>query len=601
MINIKHTSALVALSLMLACAITDLNAFPSGGPYGPVSQVYEVPQTDGTIYYVAPDGDANAAGKSLDKPTTLESAIKKVVTGDVIILRGGTYRTGNLTLNQGITMQPYKGEHPVLKGSFVAEAWTDLKNGLWVTSWEHLFPMKPDSWWRRQLRGVETPLHRFNNDMVFIDGVFLQSAGWQGEVDEFSYYIDYENKEVYIGKDPTDHLVEITAFDIAIHRITGECHGKKSDGKGFTLRGVTLTQYAYRAMEIDGKDPEGLSDESQHGKDVVGTTIENCEITYCSRVAAYLRGDKLTLRSCKISDTSTEGIYILSSSDVLVEKNIFRRNNIENITGYYPAAVKIFNQTYRVTCNDNLVIEQPNSNGIWYDVGNVDGVFTNNWIQGVGKVERAFKDNKYWPSSNGFFFEISKGAICAGNLFVNCDQGIFILNSSNVQVYENTFVNSTAIFGRDTRSAQGDHFGWHPSTGPDVDERFGHKFVNNTLIGGDAYNRPMVAIWQSASLCDKLKDPMMKKFDYNTYVRNTSPEDPLMFWSPFDNEKCLKQIYTLDEIRSVNKKFEANSIYLPNFYGSVFKSPELGNFELIKPIPGSKKAKLPEDIRKLIK
>ncbi len=40
-----------------------------------------------------------------------------------------------------------------------------------------------------------------------------------------------------------------------------------------------------------------------------------------------------------MSDTWTEGIYVIGSSDVLLEKNIFRRNNIEQLTGYYPAAV----------------------------------------------------------------------------------------------------------------------------------------------------------------------------------------------------------------------------------------------------------------------
>lgn len=71
---------------------------------------------------------------------------------------------------------------------------------------------------------------------------------------------------------------------------------------------------------------------------MTGTTLEHCTISFCSRVAAYLRGDKLTIRNCRVSDTSTEGIYVLSSSDVLLEKNIFTRNNIEHISGYYPAA-----------------------------------------------------------------------------------------------------------------------------------------------------------------------------------------------------------------------------------------------------------------------
>jgi hypothetical protein len=313
------------------------------------------------------------------------------------------------------------------------------------------------------MEGKKTPQHRFNNDMVFVNGKFLQSVGWEGDVDENSYFIDYEAGLVYIGVDPTNKLVEITAFDAALLRTTKGCHGKITDHKGPVIRGITFTQYAYRAIEIEGKEPEGLSAEADHGKEVIGTTLENCTISYCSRVAGYFRGDHLTIRHCRVSDTSTEGIYIIASSDVLLEKNIFTRNNIERITGYYPAAVKIFNQCYRVTCQDNLIIDLPYSNGIWYDVGNVDGRFLNNWVEGVGNNNSVFSTDQPWPSDNGFFFEISKGAICAGNVFVNCDHGLWVLNSSNVQIYQNTFVNSTVCIARNARIAAGDHFGWHPT------------------------------------------------------------------------------------------------------------------------------------------
>ena len=74
--------------------------------------------------------------------------------------------------------------------------------------------------------------------------------------------------------------------------------------------------------------------------DVVGTTLEDVTITHCSRVAGYFRGDHLTIRRCLISDTSTEGIYVIASADCLLEKNIIARNNIEEITGYYPSAVR---------------------------------------------------------------------------------------------------------------------------------------------------------------------------------------------------------------------------------------------------------------------
>ncbi len=574
---------------------------PSGGPYGPIQQTYDLPKDAGKIYYVAPNGDAEQLGGTLDKPTNLAAAIERVVTGDAIVMRGGTYRTGQLKLNQGITIQPYADEKPVLKGTFIADKWERQENGLWKTTWRWLFPGKPADWWQRD-RNKKTPLHRFNNDMVFVDGRFLQSAGTEREVNENTFFINYDKGEVFIGADPTNRLVEITAFDSALMRIKGNCHGKASDRKGPLIRGITFTQYAYRAIEFEGKDPEGLSDESQHGKDIVGTTLESCTISFCSRVGAYLRGDKLTIRNCLVSDTSTEGIYILSSSDVLLEKNIFRRNNIENITGYYPAGVKIFNQCYRVTCRDNLVTDQPNSNGIWYDVGNVDGLFINNRVEGVGNINNRFSSEQFWPSDNGFFFEISKGAICAGNVFVNCDHGIFILNSSNVQIYQNTFVNSTACIGRNDRTAAGDRFGWHSSTGSDVNEREGHVFVNNLLTGDKNFCRPLLAFSQTPLLCEQLDKPQVKKLDYNVYVRrceNTSA--PLIFWSPAKNEKCQAAVESPEDLHKVHPEFSANSRYFSNYNGFLFKCPELGNYQLLKAFPASASASpLPPEISTLL-
>ena len=108
---------------------------------------------------------------------------------------------------------------------------------------------------------MRTPLHRFNNDMVFVDGELLKSAGWEGELDAHSYYIDYEKGYVYIGTDPANRLVEITAFDGALVRTTQPVHGKTNDRKGPVIRGITFTQYARRALEIEGKRSFGPTDE----------------------------------------------------------------------------------------------------------------------------------------------------------------------------------------------------------------------------------------------------------------------------------------------------------------------------------------------------
>lgn len=598
-LQIKQNTRLIhSIFILIAFLLITAPAQPSGGPYGPIQQKYELPNVKGKILYVASDGKTDVSGESIERPTTLEKAISLVKTGDAIILRGGIYRVGNLVLNQGITIQPYADEMPILKGTYVANKWKDLGNGLWSTKWSRLFPSKPQNWWVREHQGKYTPPCRFNNDMVFVDGKFLQSVGWEGEVNEDTYFIDYDTDLVYVGVDPSTHVIEITAFDIAILRTTGKVHGKKSDRKGITIRGITFTQYAYRALEIEGKEPEELSNEKDHGKDVVGTTLEHCTVSYCSRVAAYLRGDSLTIRHCKVSDTSTEGLYIIASNDVLLEKNIIVRNNIEQITGYFPAAVKIFNQSYRVTCRDNLVIDHPYSNGIWYDVGNVDGIFVNNWLEDIGLSAK----NSSWPLESGFFFEISKGAICAGNIFVNCDRGVWILNSSNVQIYNNTFINSMVSISRDNRGATPDHFGWHPNAGPAVNERDGHIFINNLMTGDNNYNQPFLNVWQPADHCIRIKTQQLKHIDHNVYVRNSVKENiSLILWSPADDEKCQQELSSPNDLRKTFIGFATHSRYFADYHGPLFKSCDLGNYQLLKNFPGINSAtQLPDDIKNLI-
>jgi hypothetical protein len=412
--------------------------------------------------------------------------------------------------------------------------------------------------------------------MVFIDGQLLQSAGWEGELDEKSYYINYDTGHVYIGVNPAGRLVEITAHDIALHRPSRAVHGKASDRKGPTIRGITFTQYAYRAFDIEGKkpsttsneehtdDPVGVSDPANHGKEVVGTTLENVTISFTSRVAGYFRGDGLTIRNSLVSDTGTEGIYVIGSSDVLLERNIIRRNNIERLTGYYPAAVKIFNQSWRVTVRDNLVIEHPDSNGVWYDVGNVEGLFVNNHIEGT---------------QIGLFFEISKGIVAAGNVFVDNVQGMRVLNAAGARIYHNTFYNSPVMFDRNERSAQGDHFGWHPSTGPDVDEREGHVFEGNLLVAGPGVTRPLLHFDQPPNMCSRLTRPMTTRVNGNAYVRSEPGAEALITWSPTTGEGCRTGFTSLREFRS-GTGLEDRGVFLQTPASALFRSVDLSRFEL---------------------
>jgi len=546
------------------------------GNYGPIAQTYDLPQVDGTVYYVAPDGDAQAKGTSLDAPATLEAVIANVKTGDAIVLRGGVYRTGNLELNQGITMQPYRDERPILKGSQVADDWEQQINGLWRTSWDHLFPEVAPDWWRRERLGNQIPPYLFNYDMVFVDGEPLEVVGWEGEVTEGTYSIDYENGNVYIGVDPSEHEIEITAFDNALTRVTGEVHGKKSDRLGPKIRGITFTQYAYRALEIEGTEGEGPTPEAEMGKDVVGTELENVTISYCSRVAGYFRGDDLVIRNCLITHTGFEGIYVISSADALLEHNIVTHTNIEQFEGVFPTAIKIFNQTHRVVVRDNLIIDNPYSSGVWYDVGNVDGQFYNNWVE---------------TTDNGFFLEISKGATVAGNVFFNCGTGIYILNSCDARIYQNTLLDSSIKIQRTSRSAANDHFGWHPATGPDVDERDGHMLANNLMVAREGFKFPLVQTIQEGSLCGELTEPQVASMAHNVYVQQDRRQ-PLLTWSPADGgndeEGCSAEITELSALQ--DRGFGEGSQAFSDYYRPVFQSPILKRLAPRADFPGLKAA-----------
>lgn len=333
---------------------------------------------------------------------------------------------------------------------------------------------------------------------------------------------------------------------------------------------------------------------------MVGTVIENCIFSNCFRIGLFAISDSLVMRNCEVRNTNTEGVYIVASADVLLEKNIFAHNNIERWTGFYPAAVKIFNQTHRVTCTDNLIIDHPHSNGVWYDVGNKDGIFVNNWVQNVGKQNHSFNPNSIWPGQNGFFFEISKGAVCAGNVFVDCDHSILVLNSSNVKIYQNTFINSQVCIARDQRSAEGDHFDWHPSTGPDVEERTGREFVNNLLYGVAGYNYPLLFVWQPESMCERLKKPALQKLDNNVYV-NEGVREQVILLSQNLGGQCQTGFNTPGELNKTVSSYATKSINLKNYRSPLFKGIHLGDYRLMKNFEGLKTAtELPESIKKLM-
>jgi len=299
----------------------------------------------------------------------------------------------------------------------------------------------------------------------------------------------------------------------------------------------------------------------------------------------------LIIRNSLVSDTGTEGIYVIGSSDVLLERNIIRRNNIRQLTGYYPSAVKIFNQSYRVTFRDNLIQEQPYSNGVWYDVGNRDAVIVDNYVEGA---------------LDGIFIEISRGATIAGNVVVNSNHGLRTLNSADVHAYNNTFYNARVSFERNDRVATGDTFDWHVTTGPGLDQREGQIFLHNVMAASDSYRGPLLEFVQwPLSLCAKLKNAQATEVDGNVYLRAASTAasaaPPLIVYAPSQGENCASRLASLDDFRKLEPAFEKNGVQIDRSPRSVLKGPDLGHFELQRALPDAPAGNfLPAEVRSLL-
>ena len=183
---------------------------------------------------------------------------------------------------------------------------------------------------------------------------------------------------------------------------------------------------------------------------------------------------------------------------------------------------------------------------------------------------------------------------------MDCDHGLMILNASDVKMYQNTFINSTACIGRNARSAAGDHFGWHPSTGPAVDARSGHEFVNNLLVRDERSVRPLLFVWQPDSMRGRLPDQQLQACDNNVFASSTVPAaTPLIVWSPVPGDRGQARWQGPEDLHRQFPRFAARTVWMDGAAGQVFTSRELGNYRTVGGFKGMSVARsLPDEVRK---
>ncbi|CAH1192465.1 hypothetical protein PAECIP111891_00313 [Paenibacillus allorhizoplanae] len=128
----------------------------------PISEVHAA----GTTYYVATNGSDSNNGTSLSTPfLTIQKAALTAQAGDIVNIRGGTYRETVTPANSGttgnkITYQNYSGETVIVSGNDVVSGWTVDTGNIYKA---------PMNW----TLGA--------GNQVFVNGVMMDEARWPNQ------------------------------------------------------------------------------------------------------------------------------------------------------------------------------------------------------------------------------------------------------------------------------------------------------------------------------------------------------------------------------------------------------------------------------------
>jgi chitodextrinase len=379
---------------------------------------YPIPP--GATFVSTSGSDANN-GLQATPWRTVQHAVNATPSGGTVVIRGGTYRESVALSNKTLTLQAYPHEQVWLKGSVVVGSWvpdgTAWRSDGWTHSFTHLTTAS----------GYVDPAYPMAGypDMAYIDGVPLTQVASRAQVGPGTFYVDDANHQLYVGSDPTGHVVEAAAYQNVL--VAYNAPNSKLLGLGF----------AHAASQADSASSAVILNTSS------GVLVEND--TFAWNAASGMEVGQLSpdvvVRGNEMVDNGLVGATSWGAPQRLVfQGNHVAANNQERFSIYWAAGGVKLNGVQTATVADN-VVEDNTGTGIWCDGG----------CSGVSIVRNLVRND----SLMGIMYEISDGAIIASNIVVNNGSsgpsgggGIYVSESTNAKVYNNTIANTSVTNSR---------------------------------------------------------------------------------------------------------------------------------------------------------
>ena len=369
--------------------------------------VVSYPIPDGALF-VSPNGDDNAAGTESAPLRTLAAAVRKVKSGGTIVMRGGIYREDVGGINKKVTIQPYPREAVEIKGSDIIPNWTKDGDDWRATGWASRLCQ---TCYHEDAIDPAYPLAG-KPDQVFRNGEPLVQVATRGEVKPGTFFIDPSTKALYIGDDPSGAVIEAS--------VRWRAMLLNPSAAGSVIRGLTFSEFAPHWNE------DQLAMLVVNAPDAV---IENNVFTRSAGRALGVFNTGITVLNNKVVDNGGTGGIFNRAHDVLVQGNIFSRNNqarfaISSCDAVCTIAGLKMAHTRNALVTNN-VFSDNHGTGFWCDLGCTEGVITGNTVTN--------------NANNGIYWEVSSGAVISDNDISGNGRGIKVSGSDRVTITNNRF------------------------------------------------------------------------------------------------------------------------------------------------------------------
>jgi mannuronan 5-epimerase len=495
--------------------------------------------------FVDPAGGADADPGSQDAPLrTLAAAVKAAPNGGTVVLRGGVYRESVAWSDKRLTLQPYPHEQAWMDGTVTVAGW--VRDG---AAWRH-------DGWATSLRPADDtrpvdpahPMARYP-DMVFVDGRPLEQVASVGEVGPSTFFVDRAAAVLYIGDDPAGRAVEAAALQTAL---------TIREGAGTVVRGLGFRGFAPRY----GPEKAMVRGYSS------GLVFEDNTLAWSSAGGLTIGGENVTVRGNSFVFNGHLGLLGGRLSQSLIEGNFFAWNNTKRFRPTWESGgVKMF-RSVDVTLRDN-VFEQNYGHAIHCDWACRDINIVRNLI---------IRNHSY-----GIKYEKAGTAILASNVFVRNGGGIDVFGSSEVTIYNNTFLDQASdLVIQDDRRRTDD---------PQVPGETRDVVVENNILTGVS----PISVFDISRM--KSAERMVRTVDHNVYLRRAADSQPLVSWTEGSKRVAFA---TLDEFRA-RAGHERHGLAVEQSPDRVFVAVSRGDYRLQLPGPGGYAgAPLPAEVARAV-